>query len=587
MHLNTRLQTQIILLGSIVLLLFLFSAAYNIYQIAMEETRDNYQAQQREMAATASAGISNYLQHLESDLNLLVSFPCVQNFTRPLLQSNVYLFYKNAQHQAVKSIIVVDHKADLVYATSESLPPQIELVLKNQLREELLSTTPVWYSPILETIAAQNRKELSFLIFTPIFKRDVPDDSASVKKITGFLGYWVGFNWFVENYVAPISVGRSGVGWIMDSRGKLLFHPTHPEMVLRSTTHLSASCRPCHGSFEIQNHILTAAAGNAVYHVAPEPVKLMAHVPIHFQNERWILVVSTTLPEITAILQEKFRVFFILVIFVALVIIGSSILLHYLNTRRIRAEEAQRFVEKKEQMQSQIDQATKLASIGELIDSVAHEINTPLSIISVHTDSLKIELAGIGKDFEEIQIIKDQTRRIGNYIRSLLNYSRRMPFNPEPVDLGRLIDECLYLLGHRFRAQQIRIEKNYAANLPKMQLDYRQMEQVFINLLNNAVDAMPNSGTIRIRISERSTPGIIGVLIEISDTGAGIHPANLPEIFKAFFSTKPASKGTGLGLSISKAIIQRHQGQISVVSELNQGTTFQIFLPQPNLNETE
>jgi len=438
MHLNTRLQTQIILICALVLLLFLFFAAYQIYQIALEETRENYQAQQREMAATASVGIKNYLQHLESNLHLLVSFPCVQNFTRPLLQSNVYLFYKNVQQQAVKSIIVVDQKANLVYATSDVMPVQINSIIRDQLREELLPVESIWYSPVLETVDSQNQKELSFLIFTPIFKQNVAGEAA-VKKVVGFLGYWVGFNWFVENYVAPISVGRSGVGWIMDGRGKLLFHPAHPEMILRSTTQLSASCHPCHESFEIQNHILTATAGSAEYHVAPEPVKLMAHYPIPLQNERWVLVVSTTLPEITAVLQDKFQIFFILVIFVALVIIGSSILLHYLNTRRIRAEEAHLFVEKKEQLQSQIDQAAKLASIGELIDSVAHEINTPLSIISVHTDSLKIELTETGRNYEELRIIKDQTRRIGNYIRSLLNYSRRMPFNPEPVDLGQLI----------------------------------------------------------------------------------------------------------------------------------------------------
>jgi two-component system cell cycle sensor histidine kinase/response regulator CckA len=292
-----------------------------------------------------------------------------------------------------------------------------------------------------------------------------------------------------------------------------------------------------------------------------------------------VLVVSTSLPEITAILRDKFLIFFILVLIIALVIIGSSILLHYLNTRRIRAEEAQRFVENKEQLQSQIDQATKLASIGELIDSVAHEINTPVSIISVHTDSLKFELADTGKNYAEIQVIKEQTRRIGNYIRTLLNYSRRMPFNPEPVDLTRLIDECLYLLGHRFRARQISIEKKYATGLPTITLDYRQMEQVFINLLNNAVDAIPTAGTITIGLSKCAAPEISGVALEISDTGEGIPPGNLPEIFKPFFSTKLSSKGTGLGLSISKAIIQRHQGQISVTSEINQGTTFRIFLP--------
>lgn len=221
-----------------------------------------------------------------------------------------------------------------------------------------------------------------------------------------------------------------------------------------------------------------------------------------------------------------------------------------------------------------------MASIGELIDSVAHEINTPTSIISVHLDALKYELTESGQNYEEIRIIKEQTRRIGNYIRTLLNYSRRMPFHPEPVQISQLIDECLYLLGHRFRAQKISIEKDFPETLPPITLDYRQMEQVFINLLNNAVDAIRDSGKIRIQIAADTAPdGISGLTIKISDNGEGIQPENLSKIFKPFFSTKLPSNGTGLGLSISKAIIQRHHGKISVRSQIARGTTFQLFLP--------
>ena len=185
-----------------------------------------------------------------------------------------------------------------------------------------------------------------------------------------------------------------------------------------------------------------------------------------------------------------------------------------------------------------------------------------------------------------MNIIKNQTRRISKYTRSLLSYSKRIPFNPKNVKLNEILDECIFLLGHRFRAHNISIIKNYQDDLPKLNLDFGQMEQVFVNLLNNAVDAIKHSGEIIINVSiviENSSlinySTIEGLDISISDSGHGIKSDVIDQIFEPFYSSKIPTMGSGLGLSITKAIIQRHGGKIEVTSSPGAGATFKIFLP--------
>ena len=142
-----------------------------------------------------------------------------------------------------------------------------------------------------------------------------------------------------------------------------------------------------------------------------------------------------------------------------------------------------------------------------------------------------------------------------------------------------MTEECLYLLGHRFKAKQITIVKNYNESIPLINADQRQLEQVLINILNNAVDAVKSRGEIAISINPANNNSIEGTEIKIKDNGIGIEKENIEKVFDPFFSTKLKSNGTGLGLSIAKAIVARHKGNISVSSSGNRGTAFIIFLP--------
>jgi two-component system NtrC family sensor kinase len=278
-------------------------------------------------------------------------------------------------------------------------------------------------------------------------------------------------------------------------------------------------------------------------------------------------------------LRTRFNLFFIIILIIVVTIFVVGFLLYFINTRRIRAEEAHRVSEQKELLHQQICHASKLASIGELVDTVAHEINTPVSIIVAQTQAMDLKKINSANAFsEELRIIKDQTQRISNYTHRLLNYSRMMPFQPKPINLTKLFDECLYLLGHRLRAHNIAIIKNYSPGLPQPMADRSQIEQVFINLLNNAIDAINRDGKIIVEMQQVNGQNEAGVEIKITDNGEGISEESLSKIFNPFFSTKNPSKGTGLGLSISKAIIQRHGGKINVTSKAGKGTTFSIVL---------
>ena len=234
------------------------------------------------------------------------------------------------------------------------------------------------------------------------------------------------------------------------------------------------------------------------YVLGSEPDKIMAYVPVRLQNQTWIIAISTLLPKVTTGLRSRFQLFFILGLIILAVILTLGFFIYFLNLRRIRAEEANRNLEEIHQYREQLNQASKLASIGELVDSVAHEINTPAGIIAAHADAIFLENNTDESLREELNIIRNQTRRISDYTRTLLTYSRLMPFKPEAIRIEDLIDECIYLIGHRLKSKKIRLSKSYDASLPLILADKRQMEQVMMNILNNAVDALQDHGEIKI-----------------------------------------------------------------------------------------
>ncbi len=229
-------------------------------------------------------------------------------------------------------------------------------------------------------------------------------------------------------------------------------------------------------------------------------------------------------------------------------------------------------------MTQQLWQASRLATMGELAASIAHELNNPLATISLKLETLASQLTADHDKLRSVQIVADEVERMGNLVGNLLQFSRRTHRQISTVNLEQEIDKSLELVECHMRSNRIAIVLDYAEALPMVQADRQQLRQVFLNLLTNAADAMKEGGTLTVKT--QLVGGDIGrVLIEFSDTGGGIEATNLEKIWDPFFTTKPEGKGTGLGLAICRRVIEEHQGSIAIESELGRGTKIIIELP--------
>jgi len=231
------------------------------------------------------------------------------------------------------------------------------------------------------------------------------------------------------------------------------------------------------------------------------------------------------------------------------------------------------------ELEQQLVQAEKLSSLGLLAAGVAHEVNTPLAVISTYAQMLAKQVSGDEQKARLLDKIAGQTFRASEIVNSLLNFSRTSPTEFTRVDLNRVIEETSSLLEHQFRKAGIGIRAELDPALPGIDGNSGKLQQVFLNLFLNARDAMPRGGilTVRTASANGSTPGVVRV--EVADTGVGIAADHLHKIFDPFFTTKGTQKGTGLGLAVSYGIIQEHAGVISVDSRPGQGTFFRLEFP--------
>src|SRR5438309_1449450 len=231
------------------------------------------------------------------------------------------------------------------------------------------------------------------------------------------------------------------------------------------------------------------------------------------------------------------------------------------------------------ELESQLSQADKLSSIGLLAAGVAHEVNTPLAVISSYAQMLSKQLQGDPQRGALLEKITRQTFRASEIVNNLLNFSRTSGAEFTDVDVNKIIHDTLALLEHQFKTAKIRVEDELSHNLPLINGNPGRLQQVFLNLFLNARDAMPTGGTLRVATSNGD-----GVSVMVSDTGSGIAQDHIHRIYDPFFTTKSApregqGKGTGLGLSVTYGIIQEHAGKIRVESHPGEGTTFYLEFP--------
>jgi two-component system NtrC family sensor kinase len=232
----------------------------------------------------------------------------------------------------------------------------------------------------------------------------------------------------------------------------------------------------------------------------------------------------------------------------------------------------------RERAQEEIMKSERLAMIGQLAAGVAHEINNPLGGILLFSRLLLRKAPAEGMERENLERIVKEAERCQDIVQGLLDFARQREPKPESLNINDVVEKALSLLENQALFHNIEIVKHLEKGLPVVCVDASQMQQVFVNTMMNAAEAMDGKGVLTISTSADGEGG--GVEVRFADTGCGISEEYLGRLFEPFFTTKEVGHGTGLGLSISHGIVQRHGGTLTAYSRLGEGATFVVHLPE-------
>jgi two-component system NtrC family sensor kinase len=225
--------------------------------------------------------------------------------------------------------------------------------------------------------------------------------------------------------------------------------------------------------------------------------------------------------------------------------------------------------------QEKLLQSEKLAAMGRLTSQIAHELNNPLYGIMNTLELLKTEVSPQSKRRRILDMALSETERLTELLRKMLSFSKPDEEEKQSTDINTILDEILLLVGKQLQENSIRISSHLADNLGKVHASRNQLRQVFLNMISNAKDAMPEGGTLTVKTMGKGS----NIYIYMIDTGTGISEENIPKVFDTFFTTKESVKDVGLGLSVCYGFIKEHRGDIRVASKRDSGTTFTISLP--------
>jgi len=376
---------------------------------------------------------------------------------------------------------------------------------------------------------------------------------------------FVAFNDFVKN----IRIGETGFAYILNREGKFQTKPFFD---------IAPKNEPYRDFLKIKEddpqkvHIVERKDDSG---------KKIIYVASFLKDGDWLLVYQQNHRDAYLDFYNAINVVVMIMVFGAFGIVFAALFLSKRMVHRISMAD-----QEKEMMDKQIIETGKLASIGSLAAGIAHEINNPVAIMVEEAgwikDLLEEEEFCKSENLDEFERalnqIKTQGRRCKEITHKLLSFARKTDSRILETHINELIRELIALSEQRAKYAKITIRTNFQNDLPVTYLSQSEMQQVLLNLMNNAIDAMENRGgelTVSTRFEFKE--GVI--VIEVSDNGPGIPEANLSRIFEPFFTTKPVGKGTGLGLSICYGIIQKMGGQIDVKSGIDSGTTFYIRLP--------
>jgi two-component system NtrC family sensor kinase len=245
-------------------------------------------------------------------------------------------------------------------------------------------------------------------------------------------------------------------------------------------------------------------------------------------------------------------------------------------------EEVRRKTAELESVHKTLVRSEKMAAVGKLAATVAHEINNPLFGILTYAHLvlrglLKHEFPERDEMADQLRTIERESKRCGDLVKNLLTFSRQAPSHREPNDLNTIVERALSLVKHKLDLQIIELKISLATGLPPVQCDANQMQQVFLVLMVNAAEAMPNGGVLE--VATQLEPGAAHCSVRVKDTGDGIPADVLPRIFDPFFTTKEDQHRTGLGLAVAHGIAEQNASEIAVRSTPGEGTEFTVTVP--------
>ena len=370
-----------------------------------------------------------------------------------------------------------------------------------------------------------------------------------------------------NSVVANLRVGETGIAYIVNRKGE--FQTKVPESLVKDEL--------AYSSF-FNNTELMKDDVSYTENKNNRGEKYI-YVGAILKEGNWLLVFRQSFNDALYDLISIQKVTIIISIIGGLAIIAMSFLLSRRMVSRIALSDKE-----KEMMNQQVIETGKLASIGELAAGIAHEINNPVAIMVEEAgwvqDLLEEEEFKNSANLEELQRalnqINTQGKRCKEITHKLLSFARKTDSRVQDVQINSLIEDILGLSAQRAKYKNVAIETHFGRNLPTIRISPSEMQQVLLNMINNALDVMGDrGGSLDITTAVKDQV----VTIEIADDGPGIHPDHLPRIFDPFFTTKPVGKGTGLGLSICYGIINKMGGNIDVRSAIDVGTVFTIKIP--------
>ncbi len=389
-------------------------------------------------------------------------------------------------------------------------------------------------------------------------------------------GYWQGKKWLLRstidfvafnNLVEKIRVGETGFAFILNREGKFQTQPLQEIKPDRKPySDFLSYAEDAEEKIQVVERRDFTGSKNI-------------YVAAFLKHGEWLLIYQQKVSDAFSDFTKTLHVALLIILAFGLLVVTSA-----LGTTKRLVNLVFKKEKEKEMMNEQIVETGKLASVGELAAGIAHEINNPVAIMVEEAgwieDLLEEEEFKEGKNLDEfrraLRQINNQGKRCKEITHKLLSFARKTDSRIQEVHVNEMLEELVALSAQRAKFSNVTIKTDFLNDLPSINVSLSELQQVFLNLINNALDAMEKKGgemTIRSGLNEGH------IVIAVEDTGPGIPQANLKRIFDPFFTTKPVGKGTGLGLSICYGIIKKLGGRIEVRSTVGAGTKFIVMLP--------